>query len=558
MTPKLIVPAVAALLVAVCLVASSQLAEGQKRKSRTKATEVNGKDWRVLRDALDEAFEEMQEDEGIVPAPIVDDGTFLRRVYLDLTGAPPSPAEIAEFEPGKLRRKQTQEEKREALVEQLLASPEFADHMATWWSTIMSERRGYGRGPSYQALRDAFAANTPWDKVVNNVLAPSISTRGKRGEVVTYYGRGYIEELAYLQDFGYLVGMPVKVFLGRQVGCAECHDHPYDPYTQDDFEAWSAFFKTFVDVRQVGDESYISVGREMQFRNTADLERQLQLKGRYKLPRYLDGTDWKLEPGKSPRQQMADWVTSPENPWFREMTVNRYMDYFMGIGFVTPVDDFNALNDPTIPVILRVLGKDFADSGFDTRYLVRAIVNSRMYQRMSAPNPSNQTDRMLYSRQFVRELSPEVIERSILKATGIERLNPPKGISKKQAEMNAAYGYGSPYRAQLRALLTQAYEGDPAVKDLDDRNTNPMRALMFMNGDLLPDGQDNAVKEIMRRTADKMKRGELIFQTVLGRSPTEREREILRVTFVRWTGGEEVYEDLFLALMNTSEFFNRH
>lgn len=559
MSRKLILPALTAALVIGCLLASSQLAEGQKRKSRTaKVDDTAGKDWRVLRDALDETFETLQQDEGIIPAPITDDSTFLRRVYIDLTGAPPSPEEIAAFAPGHLKRKQTQQEKREALVEQLLASPEFNDHMATWWATLLSERVGYAN-MSYQPLHTGFQNNIGWDTVVRNLMMPEPPKKAGRSTVnLGYYAGGYFQQLTYLQDFGYLAGTPVKVFLGRQIGCAECHDHPYDDFTQDDFEAWGGFFKTFVRAQKSGDETYLRITGDIPFKDTADLERQLQLTGKYKLPRYLDGTEWRHVPGKTPRQQMVEWMTSPENPWFREMTVNRYMDYFLGIGFVTPVDDFNALNDVTIPVILRVMGKDFADSGFDSRRLIRAIVNSRLYQRMAAPNLTNADDRMLYSRQQVREMTPEMMERTIMKVTGIERLNPPRSAAgRRQAQTASAYGYGSAYRMQIRAMLREAYEGDPVVKDVDDRNGNPMRALLFMNADLLPKGQKSTLTEILRRTQSKSLRGELIFQTVLGRYPTEREKEILDDTFVKWGGGEEAYEDLFVALMNTSEFFNR-
>lgn len=516
-------------------------------------------------EALDECYEEMQRDAGITPAPIVDDNVWLRRVYLDLTGAPPSPEEIAAFNPSDRdpERSSTQR-KRERLVKKLVKSKEFAEHMATWWTMILVGRPS-AEIPNYAGyalrdyLRQAFNRNEPWNDIVRGLFADTPGV----GSTPNW---SYLQYLAASNDLGFMAGNAPRVFLGRQIQCAECHDHPYDPWTQDDFEAWQGFYKAFTVKRTRIDATRLDIVKDKNYSSLKDLKSTLGLKGKYKLPRYLDGREWNPKDGKVLREAMADWLTS--NQWFAQMTVNRFMAYFLGVGFVTPVDDFNSFNDPTIPVIMKVMGKDFEASGYDLQHLVQAIVNSRIYQRESTTNPSNHLDRVYYSHQHVREMTPEMVYASILKATQVEILNPtaPGPIQRRPAQIDSQTELPevesvAQYRLRLGALINNAWDGEDVTKTVDERGGNLARALMFMNGNILPQGLKWSLPEILKRPLSAKSRVQVIFKTVMGREPSEAEQEMLMETINEWAGAKrpdaEIYEDLFIALMCTPEFMNR-
>lgn len=541
---------------AICGVAAYVHAEGKT------AAPALGQDFRKLRNALDEAYELLQKDAGVKAVRIADDHTYLRRVYLDLTGAPPSTAEIAAFNPGgRDAQRRSGQAKREALVEKLLESEQFADHMATWWRVVMTDREG---GATFNNmletyLRDAMRDNRPWNETVRAII-------GAQGRTPDNPALGYL--LTFENDRAAMTGSVSRVFLGRQIQCAECHDHPYEAdWGMDDFEAFAGFFRLFRTASQgEGPERYWT-SVDTPARDENDLQRRLRLSGKYKLPRFIGEGEFSFEKGKDLRAALAEWVTSPDNAWFREMTVNRYLDYFMGVGFVNPVDDFNSFNTATLPVIMEVMGADFAASGFDTRYLVRAITTSRMYQREVSPNRTNRHDRMFYSRQFVRSLTPEMVERSIFKVMGIERLNhhgyvpelPERQLSGEQMQWKGTRDRIASYRAHLRRQVALAWAGDPVVKDVDDHGGGMLQALMFLNSELFPSTLNHSLKDILATYSSDNDRARMIFMTVLGRQPTARDAAILNATVARWGDrGEEAYQDLFIALMTTTEFVNRH
>ncbi|MCA8913793.1 MAG: DUF1553 domain-containing protein [Planctomycetes bacterium] len=548
-----------------CLVAGASFTRADDVDDNLPKRSRLGKNWKKVSDALDEAYEAMQADAGVEPAPLVDDDLWLRRVYLDLTGAPPSPDEIQAFHPkdGDPDKRAAQA-RREAVVEYLLATPEFEHHMATWWTTILVGRPSNtvtvrGGGGLFEYLRRSFELNQGWDKTVHGLFA---DTRG----VVGTPEYSYLNFLAASNDLAYMAGSTSRVFLGRQIQCAQCHDSKIDAWTKDDFEAWQAFFKSFTEEYKFQDQNFLRLGQDLTFRTPGDLQAKLDLKGEYKLPRFLDGRDWSAKDRGNLRESMADWLTSRDNPWFSEMTVNRYMGYFLGVAFVNPVDAFNSLNDPTIPVIMKVMGRDFVASGFDVRRLIRIIVNSKIYQRQSVTNDSNLYDYMYYSHQQVRELSPEMIERSILKVVGVEDPKvAPKPTNRKaevaadsaSPEMESSYAY----RLRLHSLITQAFDGEDVQKSVDDRGGSLMRALMFMNGDILPKGPRCNLDDILSKPLRTKDRVELVFATVLGRYPTKTELGKLLATVDEWTDGKraerDIYEDLFLSLMCTPEFVNR-
>ncbi|MCB9895169.1 MAG: DUF1549 domain-containing protein [Planctomycetes bacterium] len=554
-----------AVLAISCLLASAHSTRADEADDNLPKHSKLGRNWKKVSDALDEAYEAMQADAGIEPAPLADDHVWLRRVYLDLTGQQPSPADIRAINPrGGNPDSRAAQSRREAIVEYLLKTPEFRDHMATWWTTLLIGRgstggvRYMGGRQVYGYMSNAFEQNLPWDKVVHGLFA---ETEGVSGAP----NYGYLQTLIQSNDLAYVAGSASRVFLGRQIQCAQCHDSKTDDWTQDDFEAWQAFFKSFTRETRVDDQTILTMTPDLQFSTARDLQDKLKLEGEYKLPRFLDGREWSPRDGRNLRSAMADWLTSKDNPWFAEMTVNRFMGYFLGVAFVNPVDDFNSLVDPTVPVIMKVMGRDFAASGFDLKHLIRIIVNSKIYQRQAVTNDSNLYDYMYYSHQQVRELSPEMIERSILKAVGVEDdKGPERPVNEAQAAIDGVpvTETAAAYKVRLHAMIANAFDGEDVLKDVDERGGSLTRALMFLNGDILPKGPRTTLDQILGKPNSLQNRVELVFATVMGRYPSRDEMAKLLDTVKEWTDGKraerDIYEDLFISLMCTPEFVNRN
>lgn len=557
MGPRLlsVVTGAAALLFA--FLALQQPSAAAQAKDTTPAP-APGKDWRALRDGLDTVFEQLQKDNGLKASPPCDDETFLRRAYLDLLGVPPSPAEVAAFGPGrKDSRGRRGQEKREALIDELLQRPEYAQNFAEYWR-VQAIGRDKNRQVSdflEQYLRTAFAEHRSWDRIVR--------------ELVTAKGRTPDNpEVAYLVAFENMrediAGTTARLFLGKQIQCAQCHDHPYESWSTDDFVGMQGFFSlSSSGQRGDGDARYWFVNEGAMPENGHELSARIRLPGKYNMPKYLGGDLYKFDRERPLRESLAGWMTSVDNKWFREMTVNRMFAYFLGMGFVNPVDDFNSINEPSVPVVLEQMGKEFAASGFDLRFLIKAITTSKLYQRSAQPTRFNKQDRMYYSRFFVRKLSPEQLYRSVLKVTGIETLNPHQPVrdvpdaklTAEEKENKAVRDRVNGYKNTLAVYFRSAYGSDEPEKAFDDYTGSIFEALLLMNFPLLGDGRlKTTLGEIMARTKDGRERIVSIYQTVLGRDPTQREWAILRGTMGNWPDNDTIYEDLFLALMNTTEF----
>ncbi|MBK9974955.1 MAG: DUF1553 domain-containing protein [Planctomycetes bacterium] len=517
-----------------------------------------GQDWRALRDGLDDVFSTLQKENNLKPSALCDDETFLRRAFLDLCGVPPTPADVAAFAPGKKDAKGRKgQEKREALVDQLLASAEYAENFATYWRVqcVGRDKGDELNGYLQDYFRTCFLENRGWDKVVQGLIASS----GKTPET---------PEVAFLFAFDNvradISGTTSRLFLGKQIQCAQCHDHPYEQWKTDDFEAMQGFFAlTSTGSKGEGKDRYWFTEEKPVPENNHELSSRIRLKGRYFLPKYLGGDTYKYDNTRSLRQSLADWMTSPENKWFREMSVNRYFAYLLGMGFVMPMDDFNSFNEPSVPVVLEMMGKDFAASGFDLRYLLRAICTSKLYQRSAQPTRFNKQDRMYYSRFFVRKLSPEQLFRSVLRVTGIETLNPYQFVrdvpveklseDEKRNKMIRDRVMG--YKNNLAQYFRNAYGTDEPEKAFDDYSGSVLQALLLMNFPVLGDGNlKTTLAEILASTKDGRQRIDKIYETVLGRTPTQREWAIMRQVMTDWPANDTIYEDLFIALLNTTEF----
>jgi len=342
----------------------------------------------------------------IVPSDLSTDAEFLRRVCLDLTGTLPPPARVREFVASK------DPKKREKVVDALIASPEFVDYWTFRFADIfrvsifsngLSSKSAQGY---WEWIRDNVEKNRPY----NAVAAERISAQG--------YSPASRHFLPYNQ-----IGPPaevmaeeVRVFFGRRLDCAQCHNHPYENWSQDQFWGMAAFFSRLFRVGQVVfdhpsnmDLSSKDVGGKIELlhpRTKAVVQ-----------PALLDRSDMKIKPDGNPRKQLAQWMTS--HTYFAEAAVNRIWGQFFGRGIVDPVDDFRSTNPPSHPELLSALAKDFQDHNFDLQHLMKTIVASRTYQLSYKPNATNKHDVVNYSRSLARGLDAEVLLDAVADTTGV-------------------------------------------------------------------------------------------------------------------------------------------
>src|SRR5712692_6997857 len=342
----------------------------------------------------------------IVPSDVASDSEFLRRACLDLTGTLPPPERVREFVSSNDRQK------REKVVDTLIASPEFVDYWTFRFSDIFRVAIfANGLTPKWSQeywewIRNNIKTNRPYDEVARERL----SAEG--------YSAASRHFLPYNQ-----IGAPgdtmaeeVRVFFGRRLDCAQCHNHPYENWSQDQFWGMAAFFSRLFKLGPVVFDHPVDMDL-----SSKDVNGKIELlHPRTKIPvqpALLDGSPARLGPGRNPRKELARWMTS--HPYFAEAAVNRIWGNFFGRGIVDPVDDFRSTNPPSHPDLLAALGKDFREHGYDLRHLMKTIVMSRTYQLSSRTNATNRHDFINYSHSLPRALDAEVLLDAMVDVTGV-------------------------------------------------------------------------------------------------------------------------------------------
>ncbi|HTN77928.1 MAG TPA: DUF1549 domain-containing protein, partial [Pirellulaceae bacterium] len=329
---------------------------------------------------------------GIPPSPRCDDATFLRRVTLDIGGRLPTESEAAAF----LANQDAN--KRDQVIDELLRSPDYADFFANKWTALLKNRRDdasdiVANFAFHAWVRDSLLANKPYDQFVRELLGATGTVIGN--PPVAWYKR--------VKDQKQQIEDVAQLFLGVRMQCAQCHHHPFERWSQDDYYSLAAFFS------QVGrkpsstrDEDLIFHKRGIAVAN--NMKTGLPLK-----PAALGDAIPDIAPDEDPRLRLADWMRSKDNPFFAKAVVNRYWKHFFQRGLIEPEDDIRDTNPPTNPALLSALERHFIASGFDLKELVRVITRSQAYQLSELPNEHNLVDRQNYSRYYPRRLSAEVL-----------------------------------------------------------------------------------------------------------------------------------------------------
>jgi hypothetical protein len=453
------------------------------------------------------------------PSELCTDAEFVRRVYLDLTGLPPSSDVVRSF----LDDPRETKVKRDDLVDRLLGSPEFIDHWTNKWADLLQVNRKF-LGPEGAAafrnwIREAVESNLPYDEFARRVLTASGSNRDN--PPASYY--------KILRNPEDTVENTTQLFLAIRFNCNKCHDHPFERWTQHQYYELAAYFARvkLKDDPESGDRKVGGTaveGAKALFEIVSD-DGAGEVKhigtGETAPPRFpFDHEDMPPSEGLARREQLARWLTSKHNPYFARSYVNRLWAYLLGSGLIQPIDDIRAGNPPTNPELLDALSRDFIESGFDMRHMIRTIAQSRTYQHSIVTNRWNADDAINYSHAAARRLPAEVLFDAIHAATGSQSKIPGVPAGLRAAQLPDA-GVTLPF---LEEFGRPPRESACECERSDDVLLGPV--MMLINGptvyDALADSK-NAITRLVAAETDDAKVVEELYLRFLGRKPTADE-----------------------------------
>jgi Protein of unknown function (DUF1553)/Protein of unknown function (DUF1549) len=470
------------------------------------------------------------------PSALCSDNEFVRRVYLDVIGLLPTIADQDAF------LADQQPNRRQRLIDNLLDRPEHARLWALKWGDLLrlqkSRLKEAGVYKFYQWLVDVFEKNKPFDQFATELLTAQGSTYEL--PAANYY-RACADPIEAAET-------TAQLFLGSRIQCAKCHNHPFENWTQDNFYGLTAFFNRVNSKPGLrNEEEIIYVGRNGEVRQP----RTGQLMKPW-LP--VDGVldDAKVQ---DRRRAFADWLTSPKNPFFARVAVNRIWAMVMGQGIVDPVDDFRQSNPPANPALLDKLAADFIQHGYDQRQILRTILGSRTYQLSSRATKLNQDDTRLFSHAKMRMLTAEQLLDAICQVTLVDETFPGLPAGTRAGEMPSPDfddefldTFGRPQRATAcecergtASTLAQAidlFNGPLVQKKLADKHNR-------FHLQLAAGRPHTQVIEQLYRAADC-------------RLPTDIEMQAALAHIVRKENSSDGVEDMCWALLNTEEFLTQH
>lgn len=489
------------------------------------------------------------------PSPECDDATYLRRVSIDLTGTLPKPETVESFV------NDPDPSKRARLVDRLLQSPEYVDAWASYWGELLQNRverdqdqrgkkgvRGFARW-----IRQAVAEDRPWDEFVRGVLTA-------RGPLSSDPAGGYYLVNRKPED---VAEAATHAFLGTRLQCAKCHNHPLERFTQDDYYGMAAFFTRVKLDGKITDEGRSVVvgvpGRRGRKKAAGVSEDRVGIgqprTGQFLPPRPLDRSDVTLEPGRDPREALADWMTSKGNRLFARAIVNRIWKRFFAVGLVEPVDDLRATNPATNEPLLEWLCDDLIAHEYDLKSLMRTIVLSRTYRLASDPLPGNASDRKFFSHYYPRRLPAEALADAISAATGV-----PEHYDGYPDGLLALQLPDPKVRSYLLDTFGRPERVTPCACERTGEVTMP-QVLHLMNGEALErrlDDESGRLKGLLRSGKADREVVDALFLATLGRRPTGEQWRAIESTLAKANDRAGVLRDLLWALVNSKEFLFNH
>lgn len=481
---------------------------------------------RILAEWINSEFTDRWEDEQRKSPPVIDDATFLRRIYLDLLGTIPPVSTAREFLDSE------DPYKRDQVVELLLRKQRTAEHLARVWRRMMvptgsaNERLGVAIEPW---LRNQFQQNTPYDEFARALLTVTTGDAGDESKTAAEQANAAAAVMFYQASGGNAEGVADSVtrfFLGVRLGCAKCHDHPFADWKQEEFWGTAAFFSG------IQNGTVVDLHRNTIRPKDSDIEYAA---------RYLwTSTRAAIPKDTFPRQAFADWMTDEANPNFAATAVNRVWQHLCGRSLAGDVDDLDESSAEERQVILDKLADKFVETGYDVRQLIRAICKSRVYQ--SATLVGANLAGGIADVRPLKTLSPEQVFDALEQALML-----PVGRSDNAARFN---GQG----ATLMQRMNEAFSGNP-----EDFSSGIPQALMMMNGTIMSEATNLEMSRTLRAVIDVpfMKdeaRLETLFLASLTRKPTDKEQQVMLKYLKDCEDKKQAFGDIFWTLLNTPEF----
>jgi len=498
-----------------------------------------------VRNFIDEAVFAKLKLLGIPPSPPADDATFLRRVYVDITGTLPTEEKVREF----LADQNPQ--KRDRLIDELIDSPEYADYFTNKWNSVLRNKKRQNEDTDatyqfHQWIWDSLYSNKPYDQFVGEVITASGDP--EFNPPVTWY-----REVAASTD---QVEDVCQLFLGVRIQCARCHHHPFEKWSQDDYYGMAAFFSR-VGKKEQGAEVLRNSRDRRVFHNEGAATAQNPRSGANLKPTGLGSAAYDIAPERDPRFYLAKWMAEPENPFFAKALVNRYWKHFFSRGIVEPEDDMRETNPPSNPELLNGLSYHFIQSGFDLKQLVRTICQSSTYQLSALPNDYNLKDKQNFSRYYPKRLTAESLYDAFHQVTNTTQgyWGMPAGAKASQLPDVSVGPYFLKVFGQPQA--------DTACECERSQEANLAQSLHLLNS-----------SEVQTKISSGSGRAHLLASQT-DRPHEEKIQELYRWVYARDAEPDEIqialahiqkhqdnpklaYEDILWALINTKEFLFNH
>jgi hypothetical protein len=485
--------------------------------------------------------------EKIPASPRCDDSEFIRRAWLDLVGVIPPADKVKEFLDSK------EPNKRENLISELLADTRFGKQQSEiWMHELVSNGVQKGALPTENLrkwLEDAFNNDKPWSKVVEE-LVTATGTVEENPPALFFAANKGVDKVT---------GQVSKLFMGVQLQCAQCHNHPFTDWKQDEYWGMAAFFMNVKSgagkaVAKNGSAITISELVPVAFdkaKKKGPKGPQLPEGAKIVPPRFLTGEHPSIANGSPARPTLANWLTSPDNPYFAKAIVNRMWAHFFGRGLVNPIDDMHDANPASHPELLAALAEQLKRNDFSLKYLVKAITLSDAYQRTSRQFTGNEADTELFSRMYIKTLSPEQLVDSISsvisgpgKTDFFAKKGPPPPDKK-----------GKAFPGTPRAQLINFFRVEDGADPLEYQDGIP-QALRMMNGPAFNNG-GNALAEAMKLNSSA-EAVDYLYLVTLSRHPTVEENQRLAAFVEKQKDKRNAYGDIVWTLLNCSEFRLNH
>lgn len=485
----------------------------------------------ALASQIDRNIETRLNAEGLSPGTPSNDAEFVRRVYLDLHGVIPTAEQVVRF------LDDTRSDKRARLIDSLLDDSRYGEYQADIWqryliSPLLNPTREQMDG-FHKWLAERFNTST-WDRITTDLLTAT-GTIDENPSVI------YLIEGRHPRSITDLTDLSSRYLLGIRLNCAQCHDHPFVQLTRNDYWGMAAFF---VQMQTPGRPK--TIYRFGVQDNTANTLSSLQDAGMLdeivsRPPTFLGGNELQNGNDRPLRRALAEWVTSPENPYFARAIVNRTWWQFFGRGIVNPVDDMHSANQPSHPELLELLSKQFIESGFDLKFLSRAILLSRAYQRSSRPGDASDKQAALFGRMSTRVLTGGQLYDSLVQVLG-----PPA----REKGINIVLGA----RREFTDFFAEQGDPDPLAYHRGIPHLlRLMNSRQFAGQNIPP-----LVTRLMASGTSKEKTVEMLFLSTLSRRPNMDDIQIVRKHLQESSSEAIAYRELAWALLMSSEFSLNH